>query len=145
MAFRFPLAAVLRIRESIEMREEHSLEKIQLEMARIAHQIEDLSAAIAKAYIAREQEMQQPVPASHLQMHIARMQAATEKRKALFGEFQALEQQRIKQLKVYQAAHRDRETLTDILNKQRNSYEHEQELAHQKQLDDVFVARRQRV
>jgi len=144
MPFRFSLATVLRIRESIELREEQALMRIQLEMTRIANQIEELSATIAKAYLAREREMQQPIPASHLQMYISQMNAAAEKRKALYVEFLALEQQRIKQMRIYQAAHRDREALTDMSKKQRDVYEHEQALSHQKNLDDIFVARRQR-
>ena len=46
MAFRFSLATVLRVRESIELREERALKKIQMEMARVSHEIEELDACL---------------------------------------------------------------------------------------------------
>jgi flagellar export protein FliJ len=144
MPFRFSLATVLQIRESLEKREERALQKIQLEMARVLHQIEELNAEIAKSHKMREQEMAQPIPASHLHMLLWQVQAAGEKRVMLFQNLLALEQQRDQQIKVYQQAHRDRETLTDLSNQQRDLYEQEQARGEQKSLDDIFMARRHR-
>jgi flagellar FliJ protein len=144
MAFRFSLAAVLRVRESIEQREERALQRIQHEMARVLHQIEDLSAAIAKAHDAREEALQQPIPAGHLHSLLWEAEAAAERRKALVHTLQALEQQRDKQMKIYQAAHRSHETLISMLRGQRNAYELEQARAQQKYIDDIFMARRHR-
>jgi flagellar export protein FliJ len=144
MPFRFSLATVLQIRESLEKREERALQKIQIEMARVLHQIEELNAEIAKSHKMREQEMAQPIPASHLHMLLWQVQAAGEKRVMLFQNLLALEQQRDQQIKVYQQAHRDRETLTDMSNQQRDLYEQEQARGEQKSLDDIFMARRHR-
>ena len=47
MPFRFPLAAVLLVRENAELREERALQKIQQEMALVSRQIEELDAEIA--------------------------------------------------------------------------------------------------
>jgi flagellar export protein FliJ len=144
MPFRFSLATVLRIRESLEKREERALQKIQLEVARVLHQIEELNAEIAKSHEAREHAMQQPIPASHLHMLLWQAQVAGEKRVVLFQNLLVLEQQRDQQIKVYQQAHRDRETLTDMSNQQRDLYELDQGRAEQKSLDDIFMARRHR-
>ena len=144
MPFRFPLATVLRVRESLEKREERALQKIQLEMARVSHQIEELTARIAKSHHAREQAMAQPIPARDLHALLWEVQAAGEKKKALYHDLQTLEQQRDQQIKVYREAHRDRETMTDMSNKQRDVYEQEQARAQQKSLDDIFIARRHR-
>src|SRR5580698_9595565 len=119
MPFRFSLATVLQIRESLEKREERALQKIQLEMARVLHQIEELNAEIAKSHKMREQEMAQPIPASHLHMLLWQVQAAGEKRGMLFQNLLALEQQR-------------------------DLYEQEQARGEQKSLDDIFMARRHR-
>ena len=54
MPFRFKLATVLKIRESVEKQEERALQKILVEMARVAHQIEELTAEIAKSRDAGE-------------------------------------------------------------------------------------------
>ena len=144
MSFRFSLATVLRIRESLEKREERALQKIQLEMAHVLRQIEELNAEIAKSHKMREQEMAQPIPASHLHMLLWQVQAAGERRGTLFQNLLVLEQQRDQQIKVYQQAHRDRETLTDMSNQQRDIYEQEQARDEQKSLDDIFMARRHR-
>src|SRR5208337_247517 len=136
MPFRFPLATVLQVRESVETREERALQKIQLDMARVARQIEELSAQIAKVHSTREQAMQRPIPASYLHMYQWEAQAALEMKKAFFRELQTLKKLRDQQLKAYHAAHRDRETLTDMLHKQRDAYEQDQARTEQKILDD---------
>src|ERR1700733_15859346 len=94
MPFRFSLATVLRIRESLEKREERALQKIQLEMARVLHQIEELNAEITKSHEAREHAMQQPIPASHLQMLVWQGQAGGEEGGRLYREFVVVDPQR---------------------------------------------------
>jgi flagellar export protein FliJ len=144
MAFQFPLATVLRFRESIERREERALQRVQMEMARVSRQLDELNVAIAQAHSTREQAMQQTMPAGHLHTMVWEAQAAVERRNFLLATLQTLDQQREKQMKIYQAAHRDRETLINLFNRQRSEYEQRQVRAQQKYLDDIFVARRQR-
>jgi flagellar export protein FliJ len=144
MTFRFPLATVLRVKESIERREERALQKIQLEMARVARQIEELNAAMTKAHVARELALRQTIPGSELQSMLLQVQAATEVKKALLVSLQRLEDLRVQQMKVYQAAHRDHETLINLYNEQRDVYEVDQNRLQQKYLDDIFMARRHR-
>lgn len=144
MPFRFPLAAVLLVRENVEQREERALKKIQLELARTSRQIEDLEAEIANVQNARENAMQKPIPAFQLQSYLRQTQAATEKKKTLHHRRQVLVQELDLQMKVYQASHRDREMLTDMSQKQQESYEQDQARDQQKQLDDMFIARRRR-
>jgi flagellar biosynthesis chaperone FliJ len=142
MAFQFSLATVLRVRESIEKREERALQRIQLEIARVSRQIEELDAAIAKAHIAREEALRRVLPAGHLHTMLWETQAAVEGKKALVNMRRRLEQERLKQMLVYQAAHRDHETLINMKREQRTLYEVEQARAQQKYLDDIFMARR---
>jgi flagellar export protein FliJ len=142
MPFRFPLAAVLLVRENAEQREERALKKIQLEMAHATRLLEELDAEIANVQTAREQAMQQPVPAIEVVAYQQRAQEATDKKKILVIQIQKLRQELAQQMKVYQAAHRDREALTDMLQKQRDEYELKQSREQQKQLDDMFMARR---
>jgi flagellar export protein FliJ len=144
MAFRFPLATVLRVRESIEQREERALQRLQLEIARARRQIEELSAQIANAHLAREEALRHPIPAGHLHTMLWDAQAAVEKKKTLLHALHTLEQQRDQQMKLYQAAHRDREMLTDMQDQQLSAYQQEQSRTQQKHLDDIFIARRQR-
>jgi flagellar export protein FliJ len=144
MAFRFPLATVLRVRESIEQREERGLQRIQLEMARVARQIEELNEAMAKAHAAREQALRRTMPGGELQSMLWQVQASLEVKKALLVTLQGLEELRLQQMKVYQTAHRDHETMINMFNEQRNAYDVEQARSEQKYLDDIFMARRHR-
>jgi flagellar biosynthesis chaperone FliJ len=144
MAFQFALVAVLRVRESVERREERALQRIQLDMARTARQIEEMNAAIAKAHEAREQALKQAMPGGELRAMLWQVEALVEVKKAFMVTLQGLEELRLKQMKVYQAAHRDHETMIDLFNQQRDVYEVEQVRAEQKYLDDIFMARRHR-
>jgi flagellar export protein FliJ len=144
MAFRFPLATVLLVREHAEEREERALKKIQLEISRVRREIEQLDAEIVAAQKLREQALQQPIPAYELQESLRRVKAAMDKRHQLALQMETLTRELIGQLKIYQVAHRDREALTDMLEKQRETYDQEQARANQKRLDDLFMARRHR-
>lgn len=144
MAFRFPLAAVLLVRENAKKREEQALHTIQLEIARVSRQIEELDADLASTHDARELAMQQPIPAAELHSFLLRVQAIAELKKALLSRLHALKLDREQQMKVYHAAHRDLETILDMFDDQREAYDQEQNRTEQKTLDDIFAARRQR-
>ncbi len=145
MAFQFSLAVVLRLRESIEKREERVLQAIQLNVSRTLRQIEELKVAIGGAYQARETALQQAISGGHLHLLLGEEQAAEQRLRSLLDALQALEQARDKQMQVYQAVHRDREMLLDMREKQKVIYERKLLRDEQKQLDDIFIARRRRV
>ncbi|MGA9671438.1 MAG: flagellar FliJ family protein [Terracidiphilus sp.] len=144
MPFQFPLAAVLLVREEAEKREERALQKIQAEITRILLQVEQLTADIANTHIAREQAMQKTIPAIELHSYLFKVQACADAKKVLLQTLQALELDHDRQLKVYHAAHRDHETIIEMFNDQREAYEQKQARSEQKDLDDIFGARRHR-
>jgi flagellar export protein FliJ len=144
MPFRFPLAAVLLVRENAEEREERALKKIQLELAHISRQVKEVNAEIARAHDAREESMRKPIPAFQLQAYLTQLEQAAEKKKILLHHLQNLRLELDRQMNVYQACHRDREALSNMLEKQREAYDREQTREQQKQLDDMFMARRHR-
>lgn len=141
MAFRFPLAIILKLRESVEEREERTLQRIQAEMVLVENQIEEQNELIANAFVERERILQKLAPAYRLHAVLGDAQAAEDKKQMLFEQLHLLEQQRQQQVKIYQAAHRDRETLTNMSDAQRGLYELEQARTEQKNLDDIFMAR----
>jgi flagellar biosynthesis chaperone FliJ len=47
-------------------------------------------------------------------------------------------------MKIYQAAHRDLETIVEMFEEQRDAHEQEQNRTEQKNLDDIFASRRPR-
>jgi flagellar FliJ protein len=144
MAFRFSLATVLRVRESIEKREELALQRIQFEIAGVLRRIEELSAEITNRHNDRNMAMQQPVPAYILQSILSEVNEAIEKRQTLVDSLQMLEHERDKRKTAYHTAHTNRQMLTDMLTQQQNAHEQEQVRSQQKSIDEIFVTRSQR-
>ena len=144
MAFRFSLATVLKLRQSIEDREERALQKVQADIARVHNQIEALNTQIANVRRQCQSTLLELTPAAHLHVLLTQTQSAEDAKKALYQQLQVLEQQRQQQLAIYQAAHRDRETLTNMFDEQRGLYEQDQARREQKTLDDIFMARHHR-
>lgn len=144
MAFRFTLEQVLRVRESVERREELALQRAELDVVRALQRIERLTEELVQIGRRREESMKQPLAAFELQSMDAEINATLEARNALLVALQALQQRRDEQRKIYQAAHNGRRMLTDLEEEQRSDYEQEQVRAQQKKLDDLFAARIQR-
>lgn len=141
MPFRFPLAKVLLVKESVKNREERALQKILLDMSRVAHQIEKLSEEIAASNTTVERALRQPIPAIEVQMLFASTHSNIEEKESLVRELQALEESRELQAEIYHAARRNCEVLIDLLDKLKDEYEQEQARAEQKQMDDIVIAR----
>ena len=144
MPFHFPLASVLRLRKSIERREEMALKASLLELARVRRRIDELTDEMAKACQDRENALRISTTANRLQAMQVEINAAIEAKQLLFETIQTLKLQRDTQMKVYKAAHSGRQALSDLLAQQKSLYEQEQLHRQQKQLDDIFAARWQR-
>lgn len=144
MAFKFSLAAVLRVRESIERREELALQRIQFEIARIRRRIDELNDEITGKHNARNESMRQPVYSYEVQAILHEVNAAMDIRQALHGSLGSLELECVKQMKTYQNAHTNRKMLTDMLVQKQNEYEQEQVRTQQKSIDEIFASRSQR-
>jgi flagellar FliJ protein len=144
MAYRFPLAAVLRLRESIERREERSLQILQMEIVRVSRTLEELTASIAGAREAQESSMRQPAPAGHLHSVLLECQSAAHRKSALLQQLDSLKKKHDEQMQAYHEAHRDREMLSDLHSRNKRAYAVEQTKTQQKQLDDLFGGRHHR-
>ena len=144
MPFRFSLASVLRVRESIERREELALQRVEMEVVRVKHRIDELTQELARAGEARENALRNSIPAYDLQSMDAQMNAALDAKQILLDTLQTLQQQRDAQMKLYQVAYNGRQMLTDLLEQKKSEYKQEQDHAQQKRIDDLFASRWQR-
>lgn len=144
MPFRFPLVSVLRVRESIEKREEVALQRVQLEVARIRRRIDELTGEMAKSYQAREMALHQTIRANRLQTMQEEINAAAEAKQILADTLHTLQRQRDTQMKIYKTAHSGRQMLSDLLAQKKSAYEQEQMRIQQKRLDDIVASRWQR-
>jgi len=140
MAFKFPLAMVLRFRESVERREEIALQQVLHEIARVRQQIADLTEQIDAALGARNSALLKPIAAAQLQGVLTAIENAKESRKRLSASLDPLEKRRAERTKAFQDAHRDRQMLSDMEEKARVAYEQEYSRRQQKLLADLFAA-----
>ena len=141
MPFRFKLDAVLRFREGVEHTEEAALYRIVREVANAETELQQVKINQDRLREQREQELTLKLPAVHLLEIAERELEFINAAEALHLRLQKLEAQRVKQLAIYQNAHRDREVLSELRDQQRKAHELEQRRQEQKTLDDLFLAR----
>ena len=141
MPFRFPLASVLRVRESIERREEIALKAAQLEVARVRRKIDEVTEEMTRICQEREQALRNTVSANRLQLMQMEIDAAGETRQALGEELRLLKHQLDAQMKAYRKARSGRQMLSDLLAQSKSAYEQQQARIEQKNLDDVVASR----
>jgi flagellar export protein FliJ len=144
MPFSFSLAAVLRLKESIEKREEVALESIHLRVARARREMDELADELTRAWQEREKALRKPVQANRLLAMQVEIDAAVAAKQAASEAMQKLQRQRDAQMKSYKIAHRQRQMLTDLRAQKKTAYEQEQARRQQKTIDDVVAARWQR-
>jgi flagellar FliJ protein len=144
MAFKFPLATVLRVRGIIEEREEGILQKILFDISQTFDSLERIEAQIAESDATRLADILKPSFGRDLHASYGEVKDLKQCRKELEAQIQKLEQARDVQLLIYEAARRDREMLTDMRQKKRTAYESDMSRSEQKTLDDNYNARRSR-
>jgi flagellar export protein FliJ len=144
MAYKFPLAAVLRVRGIIEEREEGTLQKILFDISKVFDTLERTDTRLSESETTRYAEILKPSTGLQLQASYGEVKALKQLRKDLEAQIQKLERVRDEQLIIYQAARQNREMLTDMCEKQRNIYNSDLNKREQKTLDDNYIARRGR-
>lgn len=144
MAYRFPLATVLRFRQTIEEQEERALEKVFAEIVKAEQQIDALAMDIAGARRKLEADLTESMPAGHVDSMRERIEGAVRLRQQLVDSLAELHRRRDEQVQRYQAAHNSRKVLSDMQERQRDAYEQERDRAEQKTIDDIFASRSQR-
>lgn len=145
MAFRFPLAQVLKYREILEQREYLILEKIQQEILQVERRIEKCEARCAAARKRREADLGCGVPSVHLQAAAEQELAFQKQREELQRRLQELQAKRLQALKTYELARRNCEVLDQLRKKQFEAYHREQAKREQIMLDDLFLSQRKRL
>jgi flagellar FliJ protein len=141
MAFRFPLASVLRLREIHEQREERILTEILGRVARTREAIAGLDEQIAQTAVQREHNLLERMSGTELHVSYGTVEMLKQRKQTAESQLRQLEQQRDQQIKVYQAAHQARRVLTNMREDQHEAYLYEQARREQKEIDDLFIAR----
>ena len=144
MPHKFPLAAVLSVRQQKEEAEERALTAILAEANRTRLAITRAEQQIAGHANTRAREVLSSHNAAHHQAAQARWIMLRDTRQALLQQLQTLEQRRAEQQARYLRARSDREMLTELKARGRASWEAESNAGEARRMDDLFAARRQR-
>ena len=141
MGFKFSLGTVLRLRESIEKREEITLQTIQLEIAQLRRTIDELTVEIDRGYEVLQGAMQRPLEARLLQLMLVELNGAVGKRQDLLLKLEVSLQKQSVQLKAFRSAARARQILTEMRIQKRAEFDEQQQRIQQNVLDEIFTAR----
>jgi flagellar export protein FliJ len=144
MAFRFTLAAVLKLRESLEKQEYSKLLKVRKEIADLEGAIQARWEHELLAEEKRKTELGRGMPASHLQDFYEKAHALQQQREILKVTLKETEKKREEQLKRYRGARQGREMLEKLREQQYSEYLQEKNKQEQALVDDLFLARLKR-
>jgi flagellar export protein FliJ len=140
--FHFSLQAVLHFRQSQEHQQELRLRAANQQVGRVRHAIEQLDQYLIAISDQQSQQLPAGATAAELQFHHVCETALRQRRLELALELSRLQHLRDQQQKIFEHARRERETLESLRNNQRQEYERRSRRREQRQLDDLYLARR---
>lgn len=142
MPFRFALAPVLRLRQSMERQRTLTLQKTNLEVARATESLTQLERFLSDSEEADSRGLAAGRTAAELQFASLLRENLLRFREELQADVRRLELLRQKALGEYQQAYRDRETLEALRARQRSLYQQEQARREQEGLDADYLLQR---
>jgi flagellar export protein FliJ len=137
--FRFPLQAVLRLRESFERRERQRLEAITRELVKAQQQREQAKLARANSLVQLQKKLQQGITAAEMQFELASDRARVRQIAAINDRVSMLEDLRRRQLEVFRKAQQQRKILENLRDRQLAAYRLVQSRREQQRTDDRYL------
>ncbi len=145
MAYPFPLAAVLRVRELALEREEQALARIHAELAQMRASLVQTEADLSNSAILRERAFAaSALPAMHLHGLTHASTAFRLRRDALREGIAAAEERRAAQIVRYNEAYRAREILLALRDKGQAAYVQAQAKRESQAADEAFLNKQAR-
>ena len=142
MPFRFRLESILRLRESLEHREELLLQNANHRVAQVQDEIEICARELQERAIKLQTRMAQEAFASELQFALSVDRALEGRQRTLRTDLKKLEHLREQQRERYQKARRERETLEAIRRQELEIHRRGEQRRSQREMDDEFLRRR---
>jgi len=144
MSFRFALAPLLRLRQSIERQRTLALQEALLQVARARETLAGLERFLADSALADAHSLAAGRRAAELQFATLLREQLRQFRLQLQEEVRRLEEVRQRAQQAYEQAFREREVLETLRARQRREYQLEQARHEQQQLDAVYLLQRWR-
>jgi flagellar export protein FliJ len=139
MPFRFPLQALLHLRQSLEHQQELCLRAANQQVARVRHSIEQLDGRIRQTQTLHAQYLGGGTTGAELRFLQTTGGILRAQRQELERELLRFQYARDQQERIFRQARRERETFESLRNDQLRDYEREQARREQRRLDDLFL------
>jgi flagellar export protein FliJ len=142
MAFRFPLQALLRVRQSREERERRRLALLNTEIGRLHQEHEILHQQRVSAWTQISQELKAGMSGAELHFEMASMTTRACRQVELRKQIAILQQERIVQERLFREAQKERKILDSLRERKLRDYLQIRGRREQQQVDDLFMVRR---
>ena len=139
MAFRFALAPLLRLRQSIEHQRALALQEASLQLARSRETLARLERYLADAALAYSASLARGRTAAELQFASLLREQFRQFHLQLEEEIRRLDALRQQAAQAYQQAYREREVLETLRSRQHRAYQLEQARRQQQELDAAYL------
>jgi flagellar export protein FliJ len=143
MAFQFSLQTILHFRKSIEHQQELRLRAASQQVARVQHGIEQMDARKKDLLSAQTNQLSSGMTAAELRFGLECEASLLRQRRELDLQLVRQQQARDQQREIFQQARRARATLESVRDQQLRLYKQEAARREQRNLDDLFLLRRQ--
>jgi flagellar FliJ protein len=141
MAFKFPLAAVLKYREELEKREERILEQRREALTRTQAKLAEAKEHRRQLVVERETLLGRSVLGDDLHYIAEQQQQTVKLEDDLQKHVAAALLDYEKQMKIFLVSRQKREILNKLKTNQKDSYNERQERREQQTIDEIFSAR----
>ena len=142
MAFRFTLAPLLRLRQSIERQRTLKLQEANLQVSRAQEKLAQLERSLAESTRSDAVALQAGRSAAELQFASVLRENLHIFRQELQSDILKLELVRQEALGDYHQAYREREVLETLRGRERRVYQQEQIRHQQRELDATYLLQR---
>jgi flagellar export protein FliJ len=143
MPFHFPLQAVLHYRQSMEHQQELKLRAANQQVARVQHLIEQADLRRKELRTMEMEELSSGTTAAELQFGLLRETSLVRQRLELEQQLARVQQLRDQQREIFQQVRRGRETIESVRDQQLILYKKNTARREQRNLDDLFLMRRE--
>lgn len=142
MPFRFPLQALLHLRQSIEHQQELRLRAANQQVARVRHALAQLDGCIGHTHTLSSQYLASGTTGAELSFLQTTEGLLHAQRQEVEHELTRCLHVRDQQERVFRQARRERETFESLRSQQLRDYQRDQARHQQRQVDDVFLMRK---
>jgi flagellar export protein FliJ len=142
MAFRFTLAPLLRLRQSVERQRTLKLQEANLHVSRAQEKLAQLERSLSDSAQSDSTALQAGRTGAELQFASVLRENLHLFRQELQSDIRKLELLRQQALAEYHQAYREREVLETLRARQRRTYQQEQLRRQQQELDATYLLQR---